>query len=127
MVDDVEKLKESERGAVAAEPTERDGSPFFALILIGLGLYFLARNYFGVELLENWWALFILIPAFASFNRAWSQYKAAGQWRGAAGRSLTGAVLLTAVAAFFLLGLDFGLVWPFLLIILGISVLLQRE
>lgn len=127
MDDNIEKLKENEQRAVPTEREERGSDSLFALILIGLGLYFLARNFFGFELFDNWWALFILIPAFAGYSRAWSQYKAAGRWSGAAARSLTGAILLTAVAGFFLLGLDFGLFWPVLLIILGASLLLQRK
>lgn len=127
MVDDVEKLKEDERGAVAVEPEERSSALFFGLILIALGLFFLARNFLGFEMFANWWALFILIPAAGSFSRAWSQYRATGRWRGAAGRSLTGGLLITAIALNFLLDLDIGRYWPVLLIILGFSLLLQRE
>ena len=127
MYDEVDKLKEDERRAVVAEPEQRSDGLFFGLILIGLGIFFLARNLFGFQMFDNWWALFILIPAAGSFSRAWSQYRATGSWRGAAGRSLTGALLITAIALNFLLDLDIGRYWPVLLIILGFSLLLQRE
>lgn len=127
MYDEVNKLKEEEREVVVAEPEERSSGLFFGLILIGLGIFFLARNFFGFDMFDNWWALFILIPAAGSFSRAYSQYRATGSWRGAAGRSLTGGLLITAIALNFLLDLDIGRYWPVLLIILGFSLLLQRE
>jgi hypothetical protein len=125
MYDEVDRLKEDEQKAVAAEPEERNGGVVFALILIGLGVYFLAHEFLGFELFENWWALFILIPAAGCFGAAWSQHKATGQWRGAAAGSLLAGVILTTVAVSFLLGLGFGRVWPVLLIVFGISLLLR--
>ncbi len=127
MYEEVDKLKEEERRTVVAEPEDKSSGLFFGLILIGLGIFFLARNFFGFAMFDNWWALFILIPAAGSFSRAWSQYRATGSWRGAAGRSLTGGLLITAIALNFLFDLDIGRYWPVLLIILGFSLLLQRE
>ena len=42
----------------------------WAVVLIVLGLVFLVQNLTGFTL-DNWWALFILIPAVAAFANAW--------------------------------------------------------
>jgi hypothetical protein len=46
-------------------------------ILIGLGLLLLLQNLGGLQF-ENWWALFILIPAIGGLGAAWSNYQEAG-------------------------------------------------
>lgn len=96
------------------------------LVLIALGVVFLLNNFFDIRLINNWWALFILIPAFINLNNAWSRYRAAGRWSEAAIGALTGGMLLGAVALIFLFGLSWGMFWPVLLIILGMSILLRR-
>jgi hypothetical protein len=91
-------------------------------ILILVGIAFLLEN-LGIPFLANWWALFILIPAFWSCVAAWDLYQDSGRvTRGAAG-SLTVGVLLTALALAFLLNLSVGLFWPILLIVGGILLL----
>ncbi|MCX6033101.1 MAG: hypothetical protein NT169_27930 [Chloroflexi bacterium] len=105
-----------------------DATPWLGgAILIVLGLVFLAQN-LGIATLNNWWAIFILIPAVGAFTAAWRKYQAAGAslTSGAVG-SLIGGLVLTAVALAFLfnLGLNAGLFWPLLLIIGGLAVLLQ--
>ncbi len=105
-----------------------DATPWLGgVILIVLGLIFLAQN-FGIATLNNWWAIFILIPAVGAFTAAWRRYQAVDQvmTSGAVG-SLIGGLVLTAVALAFLfnLGLNAGVFWPLLLIIGGVAVLLQ--
>ena len=96
------------------------------LVLITIGLLFLLNNFFDVGLIENWWALFILIPALVKLNEAWRRYKLAGHWTGAAGSALTGALIVGAVAMIFLFELSWGLFWPVLLIIFGVGILLKQ-
>jgi hypothetical protein len=90
------------------------------LILIGV-IYLLAN--FGVSLLLNWWALFILLPAFWAFVVAWDNYQDNGRltWRGV--RSLTLGVLAIILVIAFLLNLDVALYWPLLLILGGLFLL----
>jgi hypothetical protein len=101
-----------------------DNGAIVGLVLIALGFIFLLRNS-GLIVLNNWWALFILIPAGGALASAWRAYRAAGNRITPAARgSLTAGLVLTAVALIFLLDLEWGLVWPVLLIIAGGSLLL---
>jgi hypothetical protein len=106
------------------------GAPWIlGAILVLLGVGFLLQAY-GRIAFNNWWALFILIPAVGSFAAAWRRYQAAGGrlTSGALG-SLIGGLVLSAVAMGFLFNLDLGLnwnlVWPLLLILGGLALLLQ--
>ena len=93
-------------------------------ILILLGLVFLLQN-MGVLSLDNWWALFILIPAFGSFSAAWGQYQAAGRLTAGARGSLIGGLFLSMVAAAFLFELNWAFLWPVFLIAGGLALLLN--
>ena len=96
-------------------------------ILIALGLIFLAQN-FHIATFQNWWAIFILIPAVGAFNTAWRRYQAAGgRLASDALSALVGGLILTIVALAFLfnLGLNASLFWPVLLIIGGAALLLR--
>jgi hypothetical protein len=92
------------------------------MLLVLLGLVFLLQN-LGIPFLMNWWALFILIPAFWAYIAAWETYQDHGQMtRGVAG-SLTAGILLTILSFVFLLNLAIGLFWPVLLIVGGLALL----
>jgi hypothetical protein len=90
--------------------------------LILLGIVILLQN-MGIAVLQNWWALFILIPAFWSFVAAWENYQEHGQITRHGVWSLIVGVGLTMLSGYFLLGLTLGPYWPFLLIIAGIALL----
>jgi hypothetical protein len=98
------------------------------LLLIALGVIFLLQNQ-GITILnnlQNWWALFILIPAVGAFANAWRAFNQAGGRLNAAARgSLIGGLILTMVAAIFLFNLDWGLLGPVLIILVGAGVLLN--
>ena len=95
--------------------------PGFFLIL--LGLYFLARNITGFYL-DNWWALFILIPAVNNFSNAMSAMRRDGNLsRSARGYFFRSLIFVLLVAAF-LLSIEFGLIWPIFIILAGLGVLL---
>lgn len=94
------------------------------LVLIGLGAYFLLRNFTDFEL-DNWWALFILIPAFGSLGKFMSEYRRTGRIDGNARGALIGGLIFLFVAAIFLFGLNWGTVWPVFLIIAGLGALLS--
>ena len=100
------------------------GSWLPGIVLIVLGVIFLAENYFGATL-RNWWALFILIPAFGSFANA------AEAIRDGDGDHATGAVIaglgFTLLAGVFLLDLDVGRLWPVALIVGGVGLLFSRR
>jgi hypothetical protein len=94
-------------------------------VLIILGLLLLLQNFVTIEL-DNWWALLILLPAVGAFARAWDAYldsdrRLTRQVR----KPLLGGMVLVGVAAVFLLGLDWFIFFPALLILAGIGVLLN--
>ena len=95
---------------------------FGGTVLIVLGVVFLLRN-LGIPFLENWWALFILIPAFWCFVGAWEIYQANSHLTRRAGSSLTMGILLTLLSAVFLFNVTLGLFWPVLLIVGGLVLL----
>jgi peptidoglycan/LPS O-acetylase OafA/YrhL len=100
------------------------GSWVIGLILIGLGAIFLAQN-FGYPVPRNWWALFILLPAFACFGGAWSMYQRNGRRiTPPVTSALVTGLFLTALSAILLLGIDLGKFWPVILIVLGVAALL---
>ncbi|MHB9031869.1 MAG: LiaF transmembrane domain-containing protein [Anaerolineae bacterium] len=101
------------------------GGWVLGIILIIVGLYLVLQN-FGVAYFNNWWALFILIPAVGALASAWREYNQAGKRlvRPARGPLIAGIVLL-AVTAIFLFSLNWGIVGPLLLILAGVSIVLN--
>jgi len=95
------------------------------LILIVLGGAFLMQNMGRFFLpFTNWWALFILIPALGSLDRAYRVYKNAGnQLTVFARNSLFVGLILTLVAGIFLFNLNWTFYGPVLLILVGLGIL----
>jgi hypothetical protein len=91
-------------------------------ILILLGATLLLQN-MGLPFLTNWWALFILIPAFWAYVGAWNSYLDNHRLTRGGVDSLTVGILLTVLALVFLLNLEVGLFWPILLIAGGLALL----
>jgi hypothetical protein len=95
---------------------------FGGAVLILLGLIFLLQN-LGYHILENWWALFLLIPAYWSYVAAWNIYQARGRLTQGSASSLTVAILLTVLTFILLINVGFGVLWPVLLIVGGLLLL----
>jgi hypothetical protein len=93
------------------------------VILIGLGLIFLLNNFTGYEL-QNWWALFILIPAVGSFSKAADIMRAEDGFTRQAWGAVAGGLILSLVTAAFLFDLDWGMIWSVFLIIGGMGLFL---
>lgn len=127
MSETIDELKEKEKEAYAADHAGEEGTRNWipGLILIALGLIFLADNYFPFRFLNNWWALFILIPAVSNLSRARHRYRAAGTWTAGARSALIGGLILGMVAFIFLFELSWSFFWPVVLIILGVGLLLR--
>jgi hypothetical protein len=104
------------------------GSWAIGVIVIVVGVIFLAKNLGWTGpgwAFDNWWALFILIPTFGSLGGAWRAYRAnGGRLNGDVARALMIGLLLLAVTVIFLLELNWGKVWPVLLVIVGIGLLM---
>ena len=134
MSENIDNLKESEKGQseyleVEASNSEdsssqKSGAIIGGVVLILIGGIFLFSNLTGGFPFNNWWALFILIPAVASLGNAYREYQAAGQLNSKARGSLIGGLIMTFVAAVFIFDWDWGAIWPVFLIIGGIGALL---
>jgi hypothetical protein len=131
MNDDIDSLKEAEKANEQSYEYGSEPKPFNrrgeanwvpGIILIAIGVIFLFTNLTGFSL-NNWWALFILIPAVKNFGSAWGSYQRHGRFTKSARGSLTGGMILSLIASAFLFNLDWGLIWPIFLIIGGISAL----
>ena len=107
--------------------TKRNSTWAAGGILILIGALYLVRNLTGFDLGDwNWWALFILIPAFAFLTRAWRTYQAEGRLTGATRSPLVTGLVLLLITAIFLLDLSWGTMWPLFLIIAGVGALLAQ-
>lgn len=140
-VEEKEKLSAAEAAYTRKETTSANGSAaqptnpqpasdddkkkawLPGVILIGLGVVFLVNNVTDFRI-DNWWALFIMIPAIGSFSKAWDGMRAAGEMTRDVWGAIAGGMILTLVASAFLFNLDWGLIWPAFLIIGGLGILL---
>jgi hypothetical protein len=94
-------------------------------VLIALGIIILLQNLNALTF-DNWWALFILVPAVGAFGAAWRNYQEAGRRLTAPVRaSIIGGLALTLVAATFLFSLDWGILGPIIIILVGLVLLLN--
>jgi len=91
-------------------------------LLIILGIIFLLQNFYAFPL-NNWWALFILLPAFNAFNRAWRFYQPERQFNWLVWRSLLGGFFWTLLTLALLFNVDWGLLLPIMLMLFGVSIL----
>ena len=100
---------------------QHSGAWVGGVVLIVIGVIFLLQNTIGFTL-ENWWALFILIPALSSFERAYRLYQEDGRLSGRARGQAVSGLIFTVITLAFLLG-GFGSWWPLLLIVGGLAML----
>lgn len=95
------------------------------LVLIVVGLVFLLQNLAGYRL-QNWWALFILIPAISSFVSARNIYAHnGGRFTRAVRGPLIGGFFLAMISAAFLINLDFRIVLPLFMILGGVALMVN--
>lgn len=90
------------------------------LVLVGLGVFFLLQNLTGV-VWGNWWAVFILIPAFWAFWSAWQAYVQDRAFTRRVANLAYGGMFPLLVAVLFLFNLDWGRMWPLFLILAGLG------
>lgn len=106
-----------------AEPARSRGGIVAGVILIVLGIVFLGQVW-GWFSLDNWWALFIFIPAAFSFGSAWRAYRTHGSFTREMAGPLTGGLILSFVALMLLFSWAWGLLWPVFLVLAGVGMLL---
>lgn len=104
-----------------ARASRSGGGWVIGVILISIGAFLMLQNFTSFTL-NNWWALFILIPALGAFGNAWRVYQANdGHLSAPVRSSFFGGVILTMISATFLLGLRWDILGPALLILAGIG------
>ena len=100
------------------------GSWIVGAILILVGIVIMLQNLTSFYF-ENWWALFILIPAAGAFGNAWRTYRSSQRLTAPARASLISGIVLTMVAAIFLFNLNWTVIGPVLLILAGLGLLIN--
>ena len=103
------------------------GALIAGLLLVILGVVFLLQNSGNIAIsLKNWGALFILIPAVAAFDRTYRFYRTAGNQLTAAARGAAFVgIVLVAVTFVIILNLNWAIWGPALIILVGLSLLLN--
>jgi hypothetical protein len=103
---------------------------FPAVAIIAIGALFLAGNLgYDLAFLDrgNWWAMVILLAAFAPLARALEIYRARGRIDAEAMCALLPAAGITLLGVLFLSGLDWGTWWPLFVILGGLFMLVPRH
>ncbi len=90
------------------------------LILIFLGVVFLLQQMRWFSL-QNWWAVFILIPAVGNFGTALALFQRAGRFTQAVRASLFSWLIVLMVALMFLLDLSWSVYWPLFVLLPGLG------
>jgi hypothetical protein len=92
------------------------------VILVFVGAILLLRNFLDFEF-HNWWALFILIPALSNFVGAYELYRETGEFNKGVRSRLVWGLIPMLIAFGFLFSVNWGLLWPAMLIIGGLALL----
>ncbi len=97
MEDNINELKQAEQAQTPNQRgrRQRDSNWIIGGVMVLLGVLFLIGNYTSFEL-QNWWALFILIPALGSLGSAWNAYRADGHLSQRVRSSLTWSISIGA-------------------------------
>lgn len=96
-------------------------APLAALILIVIGVGLLLQN-FGFGLPHRWWALLLLLPAVGSLIAAIRAWRAEQASRETWAALISGGIFVVLALALFF-GIDWGLFWPLLLVLIGVGLL----
>ena len=104
---------------------EHQGSAWWALILILIGVILLVQNLHIASFTFHWWALFIFIPVIGSLSNAWSLMQREGGFSAKARGSLGSAVVVGTVGVLLMFGMDWSRYWPAVLIAVGFSMFLM--
>lgn len=136
MEDHIKALKDAEKSVDVddtygasertVKPHQDDASLMTGIVLIVVGGLFLLNTLNGF-VLNNWWALFILIPALKNLSSTWRSFQRHGRFTHASRGSLIGGLILSLVSLTFLFNLSWGMIWPIFLIIIGFGSILTAK
>ncbi|MBW6474213.1 MAG: hypothetical protein K0B14_13895 [Anaerolineaceae bacterium] len=94
------------------------GAAILALLLV---IVFVQRT--NLEWLKNWWALLFLIPAIASINNAYTEIQSRKGFTFSLASNVVGIVFPIAICVILLLGLNWNIILPIIIILSGLSML----
>lgn len=94
-----------------------------AIILILIGVVFLIKR-LGIVEIENWWALFILIPTISSLSSLIQDLRRGISITAVIAQGILGALFPAAIAVMLLFNLSWVKFWPIFIILAGFSMLL---
>jgi hypothetical protein len=97
--------------------------------LLVIGAAFLIQNIFGIRIINPWnfWAIFLIIPGLSMLTRAWEGYQYQNSLSGKVGSTAGIGALLLLLGLSFLFDFGISLVWPSLIILLGIYLLISAR
>jgi hypothetical protein len=121
-----EKEKEQGQACTKQQWDYQHSGLLTGVVFVLAGALLLLSRFTNFEL-NNWWALFILIPAVSTLGHAWHVYQKRGRLGQEGGGALTGGLIMLFVASVFLFGISWGMAWPFILVIIGISTIVNSR
>ena len=113
-----------------AHSPSRQWRIFPAIAIIAIGVLFLANNLgYTLAFLDhgNWWAVIILLAAFAPLTHAYERYRVIGKVDAEAMYSMLSAAGVVLVGMLFLFQLDWGTWWPLFVILGGLFTLIPQR
>jgi cobalamin synthase len=114
-----EKEKRTARsGDIMEQPVTRITG---AVVLIGLGIFFLLSQSGVLSLQGNWWAIFIALPALSMLYTAYKRYQQDGHVSAEVMNGLSGAIIVGLVAILAAIN-QWQLLLPLILIVIGVFV-----
>ncbi len=119
MGDEMKDLKDNEKEA----GKDKGNSWVVAIVLIVVGLGLLLSNFTGFSF-DNWWALFMFIPALTMLKNVWADYQDNGRLTSKSTGPLIGGLAILVMMVIFLFNLSWSGLWPLAFIFGGIAVLL---
>jgi len=96
----------------------------WGLLLISLGVYFFLRELDIIDMGFNWWAIFILLPAFGFFTGAWELFWRKRRLNAAVRSSFGSGLIVLTVALILLLDLRWRIWWPMMVMVPGFAIFL---
>lgn len=120
MKNEAQELKEQEQQI----SHERKHNVVIAGVMILVGLVLVGANVMGLTF-NNWWALFMLIPAFFLLGSVWQSYREHGRLTSQCTGSLIAGLATLTMVAIFLFNLSWSTLWPLAFVFGGIAVLLS--
>ncbi len=101
------------------------GEWIIGVVLILVGLLLFGRN-LNIVNIQNWWALFILLPALGSFSTAWRIVtRTGGHFNGRARSAVIFGLGLCLVTVIGLFNLNWTIFGPGLLLLVGLGLLIN--